>query len=120
MIAPASVLALPRAQHFAEKIHAYTFPWVGRTNTRTKDLIDLVLLIDRGGLPPAADLRVAVAATFARRGTHPIPVPLPPPPAAWAPDYAALAAEVQLAAAALADGYALVAAFWRTHVSLAE
>ncbi len=42
-VAPASVLALPRAQHFAEKVHAYTFPWVGRTNTRTKDLVDLVL-----------------------------------------------------------------------------
>ncbi len=116
-VAPASVLALPRAQHFAEKVHAYTFPWVGRTNTRTKDLVDLVLLVDRGGLPAAADLAAAVAATFARRGTHPVPVELPPPPAGWASDYAALAAEAQLPAAALADGYALVAAFWRTHVA---
>ena len=47
-IAPAVVLAIPQPQQFAEKAHAYTFPWSGRPNTRTKDLVDLVLLIERG------------------------------------------------------------------------
>jgi hypothetical protein len=43
------VLAIPVEQQFAEKVHAYTFPWTDRINTRTKDLVDLVLLIERGG-----------------------------------------------------------------------
>jgi nucleotidyltransferase AbiEii toxin of type IV toxin-antitoxin system len=55
-IAPATVLAIPKPQQFAEKLHAYTFPWSGRLNTRTKDLVDLVLLIERGP-PGAADVR---------------------------------------------------------------
>lgn len=42
-IAPAEVLAIPKAQQFAEKIHAYTYPWTDRPNTRTKDLVDLLL-----------------------------------------------------------------------------
>ncbi len=33
-IPPARVLAIPKAQRFAEKLHAYTFPWAGRQNTR--------------------------------------------------------------------------------------
>jgi hypothetical protein len=37
-IAPARVLALPKPQQFAEKIHAYTKPWSDRENMRTKDL----------------------------------------------------------------------------------
>jgi hypothetical protein len=49
-VEPARVLAIPRAQQFAEKVHAYTFPWSGRLNTRTKDLVDLVLLLERS--PP--------------------------------------------------------------------
>jgi hypothetical protein len=52
-IPPAAVMAISRPQQFAEKLHAYTFPWAGRLNTRTKDLVDLVLLIERG-IPDAA------------------------------------------------------------------
>jgi Nucleotidyl transferase AbiEii toxin, Type IV TA system len=47
-IGPAVAFAIPKAQQFAEKLHAYTFPWAGQVNTRTKDLVDLVLLIERG------------------------------------------------------------------------
>ncbi len=52
-IPPAAVMAISKPQQFAEKLHAYTFPWAGRLNTRTKDLVDLVLLIERG-LPDVA------------------------------------------------------------------
>jgi hypothetical protein len=62
-IGPALVLAIPKAQQFAEKVHAYTFPWSGRMNTRTKDLVDLVLLIERGP-PEDGDVRRALEATF--------------------------------------------------------
>lgn len=81
-IAPAIALAIPKAQRFAEKIHAYTYPWEGRVNTRTKDLVDLVLLIGRGGVEAAA-IRGALATTFATRGTHELPGTLAPPPS-WA------------------------------------
>ena len=55
-IPPARVLAIPKAKQFAEKLHAYTFPWAGRQNTRSKDLVDLVLLIERG-IPDADRIR---------------------------------------------------------------
>ncbi len=74
-IDPASVLAIPRAQQFAEKLHACTFPWSGRMNTRSKDLVDLVLLIERGPLD-AGDVRKALEATFSTRATHPLPTTL--------------------------------------------
>ena len=92
-IPPAVVLAVPKAQQFAEKIHAYTFPWKDRTNTRTKDLVDLVLFIQTAALPEPAELRKALAATFARRATHRLPDQLPQPPVTWEADYMAIAGE---------------------------
>lgn len=91
-IPPAGVLVVSRSQQFAEKIHAYSFPWSGRVNTRTKDLVDLVLLIERG-LPDVAGIRSALRATFEARATHPLPASLSPPPESWAVDFPAMAAE---------------------------
>src|SRR5438445_510711 len=70
-IGPAKVLAIPKPVQFAEKAHAYSFPWSGRLNTRTKDLVDLLLLIERGPLD-LEQLRLALKATFETRGTHPL------------------------------------------------
>ena len=47
-------------------------PYDDRPNTRTKDLVDLVLLIEHG-LIEAAGLRERVRAVFAVRGTHELP-----------------------------------------------
>ena len=33
-IGPATVLAIPKALQFSEKVHAYTFPWEGAAATR--------------------------------------------------------------------------------------
>ena len=110
-IAPARVWAIPRAQQFAEKVHAYTLPWQDRINTRTKDLVDLVLLIETQSLDPAS-LGQAVEATFARRDTHPVPKELPPPPESWTRDFAGMATEAQLGARSLEDGFALLQRFW--------
>ena len=71
-IPPAAVLAISKPQQFAEKVHAYTFPWSGRVNTRTKDLVDLVLLIERG-LPDAAGIRSALAGDVLGAGDPPAP-----------------------------------------------
>jgi hypothetical protein len=111
-IPPARIAVYPLAQQFAEKVYAYTFPWRNRANTRVKDLVDMVLLID-SGLLAAGDLRAAIAATFASRNTHPVPISLPLPPPAWSSSYAALAAELKLSAHTLAAAYDLAEAFWQ-------
>ena len=110
-ITPIAVPALSAEQHWAEKLHAYTRPREGRTNTRVKDLIDLVLLIE--GETLARDRVLAsVQATFARRRTHEIPPDLPVPPAAWETPFAALAEECQLAHTPI-TAHAHVNRFWR-------
>lgn len=110
-IPPASVLAISKAQQFAEKVHAYTFPWSGRLNTRTKDLVDLVLLIERG-IPDAAQIHSALRATFSTRATHPLPASLDPPPKAWALDFPVMAAEAGLSTNDYLDAFSILKSFW--------
>jgi len=110
-IKPAQVLTIPYPKQFAEKIHAYTFPWGDRTNTRSKDLVDLVLLIETGPPDPAL-VRAAVLATFATRKTHPLPKALPLPPVSWEADFAMMAAEARLSTTAYLEGFALLERFW--------
>jgi hypothetical protein len=71
-IEPAQARAIPKAQQFAEKVHAYTFPWTDRENTRSRDLVDLVLLIERGDLDPAVirDAVVETSIAYRRRPRH--------------------------------------------------
>jgi hypothetical protein len=111
-IDPMLALAIPKAQQFAEKIHAYTFPWSGRVNTRTKDLIDLVILIERG-MPDPAAIRIALAATFSARGTHPLPASLPPPPDTWKDEFALMAAEAKITTADYLAAFRFLEGFWK-------
>ncbi len=67
------------AQHFAEKIHAYTYSYGEKTNTRVKDLVDLVLLIKNSALDKDKALD-ALRKTFVTRKTHQLPASLPAPP----------------------------------------
>jgi hypothetical protein len=82
-------------EQFAEKLHAYTLPRVGRENTRVKDLVDLILLIERTKLD-AARLPKAIRETFQRRKTHEIPAALASPPFSWSRPFAEMAAECGL------------------------
>ncbi len=107
----AVVLAIPKAQQFAEKVHAYTFPWEGRLNTRAKDLVDLVLLIERG-LPDAGRIAGALEVTFMARGTHPLPKSLPPPPPFWARDFPAMAGEAGLSTDEYLEAFSVLERFW--------
>jgi len=100
-VAPAQALAIPKAQQFAEKLHAYTFPWTDRTNTRTRDLVDMLLMLERSS-PDASDIQTAVEATFQTRHTHPIPEILPAPPQSWAADFSVMADEAGLSTRDLA------------------
>jgi hypothetical protein len=45
-----SLYMIPREQQFAEKLHAYTLPRKSAANTRVKDLVDMVLLIQSATL----------------------------------------------------------------------
>jgi hypothetical protein len=94
-IAPPSFPVISREQQFAEKVHAYTLPRGDRVNTRTKDLIDMLLLIRQGKIDNPR-LAAAIKATFAKRATHPMPRGLEPPPAEWEPVFQALAQECDL------------------------
>lgn len=94
-IAPTSVLAVSKEQQFAEKLHAYTLPRGDRQNSRVKDLVDMVLLIQSPSIN-AERLSEAIQATFNRRRTHEFPANLPPPPVAWKQSFTMLAAECGL------------------------
>ena len=78
-IAGAMFPAVSPEEQFAEKLHAYSLPRAGRENTHVKDLVDLVLLIERSSLN-AVHLPKAIRETFQRRKTHDVPSALIPPP----------------------------------------
>jgi predicted nucleotidyltransferase component of viral defense system len=111
-VAPPSFPVISAEQQFAEKLHAYSLPRSERANTRTKDLIDMLLLIRTGKLDKKKT-PTAVRATFAKRATHAVPQELDPPPAAWGPVFDALAKECSLMMK-MEEGFAVVLEFART------
>jgi hypothetical protein len=94
-VAPPVFYMISAEQQFAKKIHPYTLPRTERMNTRVKDLIDIVLLIQKRNLDKAA-LQEAIAAVFRVRKTHDLPQKLEPPPSEWLPKFVALAHECAL------------------------
>jgi Nucleotidyl transferase AbiEii toxin, Type IV TA system len=76
-IASPSFYMIPREQQFAEKLHAYTLPRPGAVNSRVRDLVDMILLIQSRTLK-SDNVREAVRITFNRRKTHLLPSALPP------------------------------------------
>jgi len=110
-IPPAQVFAIPRAVQFAEKIHAYTRPWGDRTNTRTKDFVDLLLLIE-AGLPADEALLDALRRTFAAAASHELPVTLARPPEDWQDDFDEMAGSTGLGTRGLEEGFVALAGFW--------
>ncbi|WP_373283900.1 nucleotidyl transferase AbiEii/AbiGii toxin family protein [Silvibacterium dinghuense] len=60
----------------------YTLPRAGTANSRFRDLVDMVLLIQSRTLDVFLAAK-ALQRTFDCRGTHPIPAALEPPPPNW-------------------------------------
>lgn len=112
--AAARVRVVSAFQQFAEKCHAYTLPWSDRVNTRTKDLVDLVLLLPEVETAPGR-LRAALRATFSTRNKQPLPSRLPDPPTSWAEEFRHLATQIQLAVTEYREAFSLVQAFWEEH-----
>jgi len=108
-IAPSKVPAVSREQQFAERLHAYSLPREGRLNSRVKDLVDLLLLVESGTLDPDR-VGQCLEATFRRRDTHPLPSSLGAPPQAWAGPFEEMASKCGLSQD-LAAAFSRVAEF---------
>lgn len=111
-IPPARFRIIPIAQQFAEKVHSYTLPRA-RSNSRVKDLVDLVLILEQSA-PEPIPVRSAIEATFERRSTHAVPIFISAPPTTWASSYTALAAEVNLTQTTIESAVARLNDYWKT------
>ena len=108
-ISPPAVSMIQREQQFAEKVHAYTLPRTAAPNSRVRDLVDLVLLIQSGTLELSHVVH-ALHATFDHRATHSIPKALNPPPEEWSP-FARLAEECRLDLS-VSEAFSILAKFY--------
>lgn len=89
--------AVDIAQHAAEKFHAMARTYAGdRPSSRVKDLVDVVLLAE-AGLLPHPDLPGRLQAVWQVRDSKSPPAELPDFPVSWSDDFAAMAAELDLA-----------------------
>lgn len=98
-------------RHAAEKFHALTREYDDRPNSRVRDLIDLVLLLENDYLD-ATRCCDTIEATFTQRDTHSIPNELADPPPAWAAHYATLTEDLDVEAKSLDTAMQLVRSFW--------
>ena len=106
-----TIESVDRRQHFAEKLHALTRDYGSRPNTRVKDLVDLILLIETG-LQPDTALVAVVRHVFAIRATHPVPASIPDPPPIWAADYPAAATGLTVGEPDLTCALDMLRSFW--------
>lgn len=104
---------IPIAQQLAEKVHSYTLPRATGINSRVKDLIDLILILDHEAPAPAA-VKLAVEATFTHRKTHAVPLTIPAAPASWAAPFASMAKELKLNHLTTDDAIARMNGYWKT------
>ncbi|MBS0625755.1 MAG: nucleotidyl transferase AbiEii/AbiGii toxin family protein [Verrucomicrobia bacterium] len=98
-------------QQLAEKLHTYTLPRGNKINSRVKDLIDMVLLLDMKHLKHE-ECRHALQQVFRARNTHPLPEKLGEPPTEWEPQFTAMATECGLNPD-MRDAFKTVAQFYK-------
>lgn len=114
-----TVAVVDIAQHAAEKFHALTQPYRDRTNTRVKDLVDLVLMAETGLIEPTR-LAQRMRTVFTVRATHDMPADLPVPAASWTADYAHLIADLDIEARTVDAALSLISSIWKACASDAE
>ena len=98
-------------QQFAEKIHSYTLPRE-QINTRTKDLVDLILLLNQKDRSLESFYR-SLQRVFRARNTHSLPKVLLEPPVSWHRPFAVMAVECGISPN-LKDGFTGVSEFYNT------
>ena len=81
------------AQHFAEKLHAYTRVFNNSGSSRVKDLVDMFLIAEMENIESKTFVN-AIKKTFEHRATHPIPSQLPKPPREWEKPFNKMAGDV--------------------------
>lgn len=81
------------AQHFAEKLHAYTRVFNNSGSSRVKDLVDMYLITEMENIDSSSFVN-AIKETFEHRATHLIPEQLPTPPRDWERPFTKLAGDV--------------------------
>lgn len=101
-IPPTEVQCFPITQQIAEKIHAFTRFHTSGEVSRTKDLVDILLLAELGEID-GKHLWEALQSTFDHRQTHPLPGEFPDAPENWITPYRRIAADVKLNYPSLED-----------------
>jgi predicted nucleotidyltransferase component of viral defense system len=98
-------------RHAAEKFHAMTRDFGDRENSRVRDLLDLVLLVENGLIRPDAVADAAREVWSERNGTVP-PRSLPSLPASWPARYERLSDDHDVEARTFLNADALVRSLW--------
>ena len=98
-------------RHGAEKLHGMLRVVGDRENTRVRDLVDLVILLEHK-LLDAARLATAARQVWAERDDTAPPSVLPPFPQGWPERYERLASEHGLHTTSIAAASALLATLW--------
>lgn len=109
-IPSAKIKTISSEQHFAEKLHAYTQPRE-TMNSRVRDLVDMVLLIQSNKMNKLKAHR-AMEATFKKRKSHSIPIKIEPPPREWQKPFSVLAEECHLSME-MDEGWRVVNAYFQ-------
>lgn len=82
--------AISKEQQWAEKFHAYTMS--GQNNSRVKDLVDMILLIQESKMSKTK-IKESIIAVFKNHDTGEIPSKLNPPSLFWSAPFSKLAEE---------------------------
>lgn len=98
-------------RHAAEKLHAMLRDFGDFENTRVRDLVDVVILIEHGLLAPGA-LAEPVNQVWSERGENAPPRVFPTLPESWPDRYERYAADHDVDARTYAAGVALVGRLW--------
>lgn len=103
---------ISKEQQIAEKIHAYTRPRE-RTNSRVRDLVDMVLLIHHKPSLESRKVKKCIQTTFERYKTHSIPTKLELPPKDWEKSYQQMANEIGLSKNTTEAAFIIIANYWK-------
>jgi hypothetical protein len=110
-IEPPLIPVIPIAQHLAEKLHAYTRDYGSQSNSRPRDLYDMLVIARSLPVPVRAELRAGCRATFALRHTD-WPPALPAPPASWAATWDSYVGDHDISWSDLDAASEAIASFW--------
>lgn len=114
-VAPVQIEIVDIHRHAAEKLHAMVRDFGERENSRVRDLVDVVILIEHGLLN---DSRVGAAAkgVWAERDNADPPTTMPLLPETWRGRYERLIADLDVTAGTFDDAIELVQELWNAAV----